>query len=349
MPQDSQPRLKSHDFRREREAGWHQLEDLLATVEARGMAALSPQQLEQLPRLYRSALSSLAVARAIALDHGLLLYLENLGLRAFLCIYRPQAPLATLMVGFLGGALPRAVRALTRHLAAAALAMAVGGIAGFALTRSDEGWFSAIVPLSYAAGRGPQSSPAELEAVLFAPLPDLAQTLGAVANALFAHNTVIGLLCFALGFLAGLPTILLLLYQGMVLGAFVALHYDRGLTLDFVGWVSIHGVTEVLAILMCGAAGLALGDAVVFPGRHSRAETLALRGKVAAEVAAGAVLLFCLAALLEGVGRQAIADTTARLVLAAASAIGWTVYFGWAGRSSVDSRASTSVRPAAKS
>src|SRR5262249_692131 len=83
--------VKSPEFRRAREAGWVELEGLVEAVEKRGMRTLTPDQLQQLPLLYRSTLSSLSVARAIALDRHLLLYLENLALRAFLAVYSPPA------------------------------------------------------------------------------------------------------------------------------------------------------------------------------------------------------------------------------------------------------------------
>ena len=84
--------LKSSEFRRAREAGWLELERLIEAVEQHGMRSLAPDQLQQLPLLYRSTLSSLSVARAIALDRHLLLYLENLALRAFLAIRWPLLP-----------------------------------------------------------------------------------------------------------------------------------------------------------------------------------------------------------------------------------------------------------------
>ena len=74
------------------------------------------------------------------------------------------------------------------------------------------------------------------------------------ANVLFNHNTMVGILSFGLGLAAGVPTVMLSVYQGLALGAFLALHYDRGLTVDFLGWLSIHGTTELgRAHPACGA------------------------------------------------------------------------------------------------
>jgi uncharacterized membrane protein SpoIIM required for sporulation len=145
---------------------------------------------------------------------------------------------------------------------------------------------------------------------------------------------MVGILTFSLGVAAGVPTVLLLVYQGLGFGAFMALHYNRGLLEDFIGWVAIHGVTEFGAILLCGAAGLAIADRILFPGRYGRVESLALNGRMAAQVAIGAMLLFFGAGILEGGFRQLVASTPLRLLIGAATGLAWSLYFMRAGRGS---------------
>ena len=60
--------LKSSEFRKGREASWRELDEMVGRVERRGVRALSLEELLRLPILYRAALSSLSVARTIALD-----------------------------------------------------------------------------------------------------------------------------------------------------------------------------------------------------------------------------------------------------------------------------------------
>ena len=64
--------LKSSQFRKEREASWRELDALVARMEQKSTVALEPSELMRLPTLYRAALSSLSVARAISLDRSLL-------------------------------------------------------------------------------------------------------------------------------------------------------------------------------------------------------------------------------------------------------------------------------------
>ena len=109
--------------------------------------------------LYRAALSSLSVARTIALDRDLLLYLESLALRAFLAVYGPRASPLEGLRAFFGHDLPLAVRSARWHILIAALCLLVGSAAGFMLTVQDEAWFSSLVPSGLAGGRGPSSTP----------------------------------------------------------------------------------------------------------------------------------------------------------------------------------------------
>jgi uncharacterized membrane protein SpoIIM required for sporulation len=320
--------LKSSEFRKGREKSWRDLETLIGRIDRSGIRSLAGDELERLPLLYRSTLSSLSVARSIALDRNLRLYLENLSFRAFLAVYGPRESILESVGEFLRRGFPRAVRKIGWHLLVAFLAMLVGVIAGYALTISEEAWFNAFVPGGLAHGRGPSSTRDELlHEEIFAPWPGFAASFALFASFLFSHNTMVGIFCFALGVAGGVPTLLLLVYQGLVLGAFVALHANRGLTLEILGWLSIHGVTEILAILLCGAAGLVVAERILFPGRRSRLESIAAGGQAAAPIAIGAMLLFFVAGILEGGFRQLVANTDMRFTIGGATGLLWFAYF----------------------
>lgn len=326
--------LKSREFRKGREAGWQDLEAMIARAEKHGIKALGIDELQRLPLLYRAAISSLSVARAIALDRHLLLYLENLALRAFLCVYGPRLSLREEAAAFFAQHLPAAVRAARWHILIAALALLVGLVAGYLLVRGDEAWFAAIAPEWLTHGRGPESTrDTLLKDEIFAPWPGVELAFIYMANFLFSHNTLVGITAFCLGMAAGIPTLLLMAYQGLILGAFIALHANRDLTVDFLGWISIHGVTEMTAIVLCGAAGLVVAEKVLFPGRYSRIESVSLHGKQAARIAVGAVLMLLVAAILEGGFRQLVASTPWRFAIGFATGAIWLTYFmrgaGW--------------------
>ena len=320
--------LRSAEFRKSRESAWRTLEDLIARVESRGVAQLSADELQQLPGLYRTAASSLSVARSIALDRNLVLYLENLVLRAFFVVYGPRIGIQEALGSFLRRGFPVAVRGALWHVALASVAIIAGVVAGFALVLSSEDWFSALVSSAMAGGRGAASTAAQLrDEEIFGPWPGFVPSFVVFANALFRHNATIGIMIFGLGIAGGVPTLLLLGYQGMVIGAFLALHYNRGLLIDFIGWISIHGVTEIGALILTGAGGLVIAEKVLFPGRYSRLDNLARNGTAAAALAGGAVLMLFVAGIIEGGLRQLVSDTSARLAIGLATFVFWVGYF----------------------
>jgi uncharacterized membrane protein SpoIIM required for sporulation len=317
--------LKSATFRAEREASWRELDDVVLRLERRGLGALSAQELARLPSLYRAALSSLSVARAISLDRNVLDYLESLCGRAYLAVYATRRHLREALSDFLVRRFPRAVRAHAPHLAIAAALVVAGAITGFALTARDADRFYAFVAPAYAQGRGPASSTASLREALYADR-DAAKLLKAFAMFLFQHNARIGIAAFAVGFAGAVPTALLVFSNGLVLGAFAALYAGRGLGVEFWAWLLPHGVTELTAVALCGAAGIAIGQALVFPGREQRLAALARRGREAGVVALGAVVLFFAAALVEGIFRQLVHSVAVRYAVALGSA---GVLFAW--------------------
>ncbi len=318
-------RLRSYEFRSEREAAWQRLESLVDRVEKKGLRCLGEEELLALPQLYRHALSSLSVARAISLDRNLLLYLEGLTQRAYLAVYGVRRHLRETIAAFFLTSFPQALRRYGRHIAVATFALLVGTIAGFVLTTQDQDRFYAFVPGDYAGDRGPLASTASLREALY-DTDHESGGLAAFASYLFTHNARVGMMCFALGFIVGIPVFLLLTTTGLLLGAFWALYASRGLSMEFWAWLSPHGVTELLAVLLCSAAGLAIAQSLVFPGRQTRLRNLARRGRDAGVLVLGAVLMFLVAGLIEGIFRQTVTSIPARWALAASTAAFWIWY-----------------------
>jgi uncharacterized membrane protein SpoIIM required for sporulation len=323
--------LKSWEFRRERQRSWAQLSALLDRVETKGLRSLTAEELMRLPGLHRAALSSLSVARTISLDRNVVEYLEALAQRAHFAVYGTKRHLREAAAEFFGRRLPATVRRLARHVAVAAAAMALGFVAGFALTADDAERYYSLVPEGLAGDRTPASTTEELRENLYRRESD-AGSLGAFSAFLFTHNAKVGMLAFAVGFAAGVPTLLLLVVNGLTLGAFAALHHGRGLSVELWAWLLPHGGIELGAVVLCGAGGLVLAESLVFPGRHTRLAALAARGREAAVVFVGAVGLFLVAAGIEGVFRQTVQDVGVRYAVAALTTGGALAYFLFAGR-----------------
>lgn len=317
--------LKSQRFRTEREGDWKRLEGLLELLEAGKRDQLSDDDVIALPLLYTATLSSLSMARSISLDRNLVDYLESLSTRGYFFVYGARTTLGERIAGFFLRDWPAAVRALWRESLISAGLGVLGALVAFQVTLRNPAYFYVFVDRALAGGRGPRASTAELTRTIFEHQGDKA--LGFFSSFLFTHNAQIALLAFALGFACCLPTAFLMFYNGLMAGAFLAIFYSHGLGAPFGGWMLIHGVTELFAIILAGAAGFRIGWALAFPGNKSRLAAASDAGRLAATVMAGVVLMLAVAGLLEGYGRQLVTVTALRYGIALATAVVWAGYF----------------------
>jgi uncharacterized membrane protein SpoIIM required for sporulation len=317
--------LKSQRFRAEREADWRRLETLLGKAESRSASSLTDEELLAIPVLYRQALSSLSVARATSLDHSLIDYLESLSTRGYFFVYGARANVFVRIGDFFARAWPAAVKDLWRETLASFVITFGSALIGYLLVLHDPSWYDAFIPASLADGRDFTATTEELRKTLYDTQGQ--DMLAALAGYLFQHNAQIAILCFALGFAFCVPTALLLAENGLVLGAIFALFIQHGLGFQLGGWIFIHGVTELFAIMLGGAAGFRIGWRAAFPGDKTRLDAAAAAGRSAAPVVAGVVLMLVIAGLLEGFARQLIQVDWERYAVAFSTLVIWLGYF----------------------
>ncbi|MDE1467187.1 stage II sporulation protein M [Aurantiacibacter sp. D1-12] len=317
--------LRSDKFRLEREVDWQRLEQIVTALEKGRPGRISDDDLLELPVLYRKTASSLAVARETSLDAATLDYLEALVRRAWFQIYGPRTGLFGWLRSFFAGGWSQSVRDIWLDICIAFAVMVAGTVVGWLLVARDPDWYYSLMPAELAGGRVPG-----------APREVLLESLGhdgggegltLFAASLFSHNTGVTIMYFALGFAFGVPTLLLLLYFMATIGAILWVFFDAGLGWEFVGWLSIHGTTELGAILLGSAAGLHIGRTMAFPGNRSILAAMQDSGVRAAQVMMGCTIMMIIAGLIEGYGRQLITDTTARFAIGGFMLAVWLAYF----------------------
>lgn len=322
--------LRSDRFRLERETDWRRLEAVVEALEKNRLRRISDDDLLELPVLYRKAASSLAVARETSLDAATLDYLESLVRRAALQVHGPRVSFGRWFAGFLGGGWARAVRAIWLDICIALAVCVAGAVAGWLLVENDQDWYYSLVPGGFGEVRQPGASAEALAATLKAQ--DSAEGLTVFATYLFSNNTGVAIMAFALGFAFGVPTLLLLVHNLAILGAMLWLFDRAGLGVDFAAWLSVHGTTELFAIVLAGAAGLHIGRAMAFPGARTVLAAAQEAGHRAATVMAGVVLMLVCAGLLESFARELIEPTPVRFAVGGTMLALWLAYFLFAGR-----------------
>ncbi|OYW46142.1 MAG: hypothetical protein B7Z08_03155 [Sphingomonadales bacterium 32-68-7] len=319
--------LRSDKFRIEREGDWLRLDRAVTALEKDRPGRISDEDLLALPVLYRQAASSLAVARETSLDAATLAYLESLVRRAWFQVYGPRTSFGHWLGRFLAGGWSAAVRSIWLEIGIALAVMLAGTAVGWLLVARDSAWFDALVPGGMADERRPGASRDALAETLSGT--GGTDGLSAFAAYLFSNNSAVAIMAFALGFAFGIPTLLLLVYNMASLGAMLWLFSQAGLGWEFAAWLSIHGTSELLAILLAGAAGLHIGRTMAFPGTRTILAAASASGTRAAHVMVGVVIMLAVAGLLEGYARQLVADTASRATIGGAMLLLWVSYFLW--------------------
>lgn len=303
---------------------WDQLEKLIQSYR-KSRRSVSPEDLKQLDLLYRQTTTHLSQVATRSTDASLIKYLNSLVTSAHSLIYLP--PRRSIWRGtgsFLAFGFARAIaRGWKFHLISAGLLLLGALLAYFAATSDPEAAY-ALMPASDT--RQPGSSREQLLTALRSGREQGGGGKFFFASFLFSHNLKVGITALGLGILAAIPTVLLMIFNGMILGAFAAIHHQAGITTEFWAWILPHGVTELGAIALCGGCGLMLGKAVVSPGIVSRTESLRLAGIECGVTCIGVALMLVAAAIIESYLRQSHLSSTARLGFAAATAIFWAGY-----------------------
>jgi len=84
-----------------------------------------------------------------------------------------------------------------------------------------------------------------------------------------------------------------------MLGAFQEFFYERGLLLESILKIWIHGTLEISAIVIAGSAGLTVGNSLLFPGTYSRLVSFKRGMKQGLKIAVGLIPIFITAGFLE--------------------------------------------------
>jgi uncharacterized membrane protein SpoIIM required for sporulation len=304
---------------------WDELEALL-TWARKSMRQMTPEQLSRIDVLYRRTTVHLSQVASRTTDARLIAYLNGLAAAAHSLIYLP--PRQSIWKGAFGFVFEGFARQTVRQWrfqSASAMLLFLGTALGYFASMHDvQAAYALMMP---GDPRTPGSTREQLLEVLRSGRDYEGDIKSAFASFLFTHNLKVGILAMGAGILAGVPTVVLMLYNGMILGSFAAIHIRAGIDAEMWAWILPHGITELLAIVLFGGVGLMLGQAVVAPGLLSRVERLRQAGVEAAQTCLGAGAMLVLAAILESYLRQSELSTTARLAFAAGSAVFWVAFF----------------------
>jgi uncharacterized membrane protein SpoIIM required for sporulation len=153
------------------------------------------------------------------------------------------------------------------------------------------------------------------------------------SSAILTNNLSVAFSAFALGILAGLGTLYIMVFNGLMIGVIGTACHRAGMSVPLWSFVSPHGALELPAIFIAGGAGLVLARGILAPGGLPRREALAESGAVAIRLLLGVFPLLIVAGVIEGFVSPTLIDPAVKFAIGAALFVLLSLYVGGTARS----------------
>lgn len=310
-------------------ARWDEFQKMADRAARSGLDSFAAEELPAFAARYREVAADLARARTYRATPPVLIRLERLVAAGHNSLYRDERRTGLRIWEFIARECPAGVVEAWRAVLLAFLVFALPAAGGFLLLREKPALAQEVLPdvmLDRAeAGkiRQQQGKGYVEEDLEHRPL---------MASAIMTNNITVAFYCFAGGIFAGVGSLVLLAYNGLSIGAISGHFANAGLLGYLWTFVIGHGVLELFAIWVAGAAGFLLGRAFIAPGELSRAEALTLAGRLALRMIGTVVVLLIFAGLIEGFLSASTQPLAYRLAVSGASLVMLVAYLvnGWA-------------------
>jgi uncharacterized membrane protein SpoIIM required for sporulation len=282
-----------------RRPAWKRLESVLARVEGSGLGCLSEEQAVEFGQLYRGTASDLNQAQTFISGDTTVEYLNDLVGRCYVVIYGKSKADVWGLLRFYLLSYPAVFRRYLPHFLLALALFAAGTAFGFGAAWLDPDATNYLLPHNF-----PTIQPGSSGQEESAPARETGQ-LAAMSGFLFRNNMTVTLLAFGLGITFGIGTVWLIVSNGLMTGALATIFVRAGAFGEFATGILPHGVLEIPAMLIGGAAGLVLAQGIIRARPWPRLHELARCGKQAVFLVSGSLPLLVVAALLEAVVARA--------------------------------------------
>jgi uncharacterized membrane protein SpoIIM required for sporulation len=275
-----------------RESNWQQLQAILNKLEKKGLKSLSAPQVRQLASLYRSVSADLARAKTHKVGYIIEQDLQNLTSRSYTQVYQGSRHQAWKEVkDFYLWGFPEIVQKTWLYWAIATGLFLFGGLAAWWYSWQDPVFISLVVP-EHLITKVREDRELWMGSIL--GVEPLASSNIMINNIRVCFNVIGG------GIAAGILTVYILLFNGLLIGAIATLVAQNNLAYPFWAFVFPHGSLELPAIFLAGGAGLLIARALLFPGQYKRIDALKIYGNKAAKLVYGIVPMLIIAGIIEG-------------------------------------------------
>ncbi|WP_300901677.1 stage II sporulation protein M [uncultured Bacteroides sp.] len=244
--------------------------------------------------VYTDLTADLAFAQTHFPASRITIYLNNLASALHNKIYRNKREKWTRVITFWTREIPQTMYEARRELRTSFLVFVISVVIGVISTVGDSDFVRLILGDYYVDMTLDNISKGTPMAV-YDSSSELPMFLGITLN-----NVMVSFRCFAMGILTSFGTGYMLFSNGVMLGAFQIFFFQHGLLWESMLAIWLHGTLEIWAIIVAGAAGLALGNGWLFPGTYSRKEAFRRGARRGVKIVAGSVPVFIMAGFIEG-------------------------------------------------
>lgn len=276
---------------------WDELDSLLNESTGTGRRKEKPSPTgpdrARLAHLYRRCCEHLAIARSRAYPTHLCERLDDLTRRAHQLIYHRSEWGMHAMRRLISVTFPQQVRAHAGPLWVAFAVFAGPLLVMGLLTYAHPSLILSVLDAQSAANFG------EMYGQHDRPIGRTAETDWQMFGHYILNNISIAFQCFASGLILGLGSLFYLSFNGAVIGTVAGYLTARGMSENFYSFVVTHSAFELTAIVLSGAAGLRLGQAILAPGRRRRVQALGEAARGTIVIIYGATALLLIAAAVE--------------------------------------------------
>lgn len=295
---------------------WERLDALARQTQRRGPRRMSAQELRELAVLYRQATADLARLRTEPHADLYAAPLNALLARTHALVYAARPARKLDLWRFYRDTYPRIFHACRYYVALAAAIFALAALAGAIAARHNPEFIARLLPPGV---RNALHKHQMWTTSVLAVSPE-------ASSGIMTNNLTVAFSAYALGLSAGLGTLYILFFNGMLMGVVSVACMRAGLGLSLWSFVAPHGVLELPAIFIAGGAGLRLAAGLLFPGRDTRARSLARAGAEGTRLLLGVLPMLFMAGIIEAFISARPWPVQLKFVLAAAEALALTVY-----------------------
>lgn len=304
---------------------WDEFGVMAQRATAQGLDSFAAEELPEFAARYREIAADLARARTYRARPAVLERLGRLVAAGHNALYRDERSSGARIASFLLREAPASVVESWRAVLLATVMFLAPALGGYALLRENPALAQDVLPQGMLErAEAGKARTAEGKGYFEAD----AESRPLMASQIMTNNIQVAFFCFAGGAFAGVGSLVLLAFNGLSIGA-VSGHFANAGLLGYL-WTFVigHGVVELFAIWVAGAAGFLLGKAMIAPGDLPRGEALTLAGRIAVRMVTAVILMLIMAGLIEGFVSAGTGPLAYRLGISAVSVLLLAAYLG---------------------